>query len=137
MVISSSAISGSWWSRPPDEAALDRATEAVTEAGARCRMELRPVDGQHAAAVVAALPIGRKPIRALPEMREPHICSARNPMRNTFRWPYHRDTTHDVGVLFPWQTSANLGIRGPCLGVDWGSDSCGVTTLSSSTPEVC
>jgi hypothetical protein len=25
--------------------------------------------------------------------------------------------------LFPWQTSANLGVRGPCLGVDWGSDS--------------
>jgi hypothetical protein len=48
----------------PDEAALDRATESVTEAGARCRMELRPVDGQHAAAVVAALPMGRKPIRA-------------------------------------------------------------------------
>jgi hypothetical protein len=48
----------------PDDAALDRATEAVTEAGARCRMELRPVDGQHAAAVVAALPIGRKPVRA-------------------------------------------------------------------------
>ena len=26
------------------------------------------------------------------------------------------------GVLFPWQMSANLGVRGPCLGVDWGSD---------------
>jgi hypothetical protein len=48
----------------PDEEALDRATEAVTEAGARCRMELRPVDGQHAAAVVAALPLGRRPRRA-------------------------------------------------------------------------
>jgi len=43
-------------------------------------------------------------------------------MQETFRWPYHRDTTHDVGVLFPWQMSANLGVRGPCLGVDWGSD---------------
>jgi len=48
----------------PDHEALDRATEAVTEAGARCRMELRPVDGQHAAAVVAALPLGRTPSRA-------------------------------------------------------------------------
>ena len=48
----------------PDDEALDRATEAVTEAGARCRMELRPVDGQHAAAVVAALPLGRRPRRA-------------------------------------------------------------------------
>jgi hypothetical protein len=27
-------------------------------------MELRPVDGQHAAAVVAALPLGRRPRRA-------------------------------------------------------------------------
>jgi hypothetical protein len=43
-------------------------------------------------------------------------------MQQIFRWPYHRDTTHDVGVLFPWQMSANLGVRGPCLGVDWGSD---------------
>jgi hypothetical protein len=48
----------------PDDEALDRASEAVTEAGARCRMELRPVDGQHAAAVVAALPLGRLPRRA-------------------------------------------------------------------------
>jgi hypothetical protein len=48
----------------PDDQSLDCSTEAVTEAAARCRMELRPVDGQHAAAVVAALPVGRKPIRA-------------------------------------------------------------------------
>jgi hypothetical protein len=48
----------------PDDEALHRATEAVTEAGARCRMELRPVDGQHAGAVVAALPLGRRPRRA-------------------------------------------------------------------------
>ena len=43
-------------------------------------------------------------------------------MAHVFSWPYHRDTTHDVGVLYPWQTSVNLGVRGPCLGVDWGSD---------------
>lgn len=43
-------------------------------------------------------------------------------MRQVFRWPYHRDTTHDLGVLYPWQTSTTLGVRGPCLGVDWGSD---------------
>lgn len=43
-------------------------------------------------------------------------------MAQIFRWPYHRDTTHDVGVLYPWQTSTTLGVRGPCLGVDWGSD---------------
>jgi hypothetical protein len=43
-------------------------------------------------------------------------------MAHVFNWPYHRDTTHDVGVLYPWQTSSTLGVRGPCLGVDWGSD---------------
>jgi hypothetical protein len=48
----------------PDEEALDLATEQVVQAGARCRMELRPVDGQHAAATVCALPLGRIPKRA-------------------------------------------------------------------------
>lgn len=46
------------------EEVLDLATEQVVQAGARCRMELRAVDGQHAAAAVAALPFGRVPRRA-------------------------------------------------------------------------
>ena len=42
-----------------DEEALDQASDAVVQAAARCRMELRALDGQHARAVVAALPLGR------------------------------------------------------------------------------
>lgn len=47
-----------------DENGLDLATEQVVQAAARCRMELRAVDGQHAAATVSALPFGRVPRRA-------------------------------------------------------------------------
>ena len=39
------------------------------------------------------------------------------------RLPQHRDTTRELGVLFPWQTSANLGVEGVCLGADVGAGS--------------
>jgi len=39
------------------------------------------------------------------------------------RLPHHRDTTRELGVLFPWQTSSNLGAEGICLGADIGAGS--------------